>query len=216
MEKLAFGECTTILLDKIFGLRRQNTLPELEAWLALAKTITLSKRDKENCVELRNLLNKNVFYWNEQDLALHFIGPMFSKVDFTEPYRFNLFAERSISSIVENHELFGKPDELIATGYGEPEIPFFAFQEYKREKDPNGDPAGQCLAAMLVGQSKNKDNLPIFGSYVIGRDWYFLILQGKHYAVSRDFSAITDDVFEILRLLKALKMMIMERTEGLV
>ncbi|MCU0342183.1 MAG: hypothetical protein MUE30_20145, partial [Spirosomaceae bacterium] len=134
MEKLAFGDCTTILMDKTFGLRRQAQIDTLTHWINLSKTITLSKRERENCMELRNLLNKNVFYWNEQDLALHFIGPMFSKVDFTEPYRFNLFAERLISSTVGNHELFGKPDELIATGYGEPEIPFFAFQEYKREK----------------------------------------------------------------------------------
>jgi hypothetical protein len=216
MEKLAFGDCTTILMDKTFGLRRQAQIDTLTHWINLSKTITLSKRERENCMELRNLLNKNVFYWNEQDLALHFIGPMFSKVDFTEPYRFNLFAERLISSTVGNHELFGKPDELIATGYGEPEIPFFAFQEYKREKDPNGDPAGQVLAAMLVGQAKNNDDLPIYGSYVIGRDWYFMTLQKNHYAVSRDFSAVTDDVFDILRILKALKALIMERTAHLV
>ena len=216
MEKLAFGDCNTILLDKLFGLRRQPKMIDLDNWLALAKKTTISRREREGCTELQNLLSKNVFYWNEQDLALHFIGPMFSKIDFTEPYRFNLFAERSISSTVGNYELFGKPDELIATGYGEPEIPFFAFQEYKREKDPNGDPAGQCLAAMLVGQTKNDNDLPIFGSYVIGRDWYFMILQQTHYAVSRDFSAITNDIFDIFKILKTLKAIIMQRTAHLV
>jgi hypothetical protein len=72
--------------------------------------------------------------------------------------------------------LFGKPDEMIASGYREPEAPFFCFQEYKRETDPNGDPIGQLLAAMLVGQALNPPKQPMYGCYVIGCDWYFVTL----------------------------------------
>jgi hypothetical protein len=43
---------------------------------------------------------------------------------------------------------------------------------------------------------------------VVGRDWYFLVLDKNEYAISRDYSAVTDDIFDIFRILKALKQMI--------
>jgi len=72
-------------------------------------------------------------------------------------------------------ELSGEPDGIVATGYWEPKIPLFAFSEYKRLIDPNGDPAGQCLAAMLVGQALSEEPHPLYGCYVIGNAWRFLV-----------------------------------------
>jgi hypothetical protein len=40
---------------------------------------------------------------------------------------------------------------------------------------------------------------------VIGQNWYFLILLGRHYAISGAFSAISDEAFYIIGLLKTLK-----------
>ena len=138
-------------------------------------------------------------------------------VHFTEPYRFNLFAERRISARVGSPtgevELSGEPDGLIATGYREPEAPFFAFTEYKRQLDPNGDPAGQTLAAMLVAQVLNQHQQAIYGAYVVGSDWRFMVLEGRHYTISRDYSAVTDELFAIFRILKALKAIVMQQTE---
>jgi hypothetical protein len=48
----------------------------------------------------------------------------------------------------------------------------------------------------------------MYGAYVVGRDWYFLVLDKNEYAISRDYSAVTDDIFDIFRILKALKQMI--------
>ena len=163
------------------------------------------------------LLILNSDAWNEQELALYFISPILGLTHFTEPYRFNLFAERRISAVVSGHDadvgLSGEPDGLIATGYREPEVPMFAFTKYKRELDPNGDPVGQTLAAMLVGQALNGNQNPLYGAYVIGSDWHFMVLDAHHYAISRDYSALSDEIFAILRILKALKQIVMKLTE---
>ena len=98
-----------------------------------------------------------------------------------------------------------------------PKVPYFAFQEYKK-KNPDsyrdkGDPKAQALAAMLVGQSQNQENLPIYGCYVIGQDWEFMVLKGKKFAQSVDYSAITDSIFDIYRILKVLKQIVGERVK---
>jgi hypothetical protein len=210
--KLNFNQCTLPLLDKTFGLRRAATSIVLEQWIQQATTIELSAFESQYCRELQSLLLANTDSWQEQELSLHFIGPMFSIVKFTELYRYNLFAQRHIEATLNNYLLAGEPDGLIASGYYEPEIPYFAFSEYKRQRDPNGDPAGQALAAMLVGQTHNQNQHPVYGCYVIGRDWNFMILEDIHYTMSRDFSALSDEVFDILRMLKALKQIIIELT----
>lgn len=214
MQKYYFCQCTATLLDRAFDLRQIFSSPTLDAWLHVE--IALSEKEKgilENYQELL-ILNNNA--WNEQELALHFIGPILGLAHFTEPYRFNLFAERRIAAVVSSDEgeieLSGEPDGIIATGYREPEIPMFAFTEYKRQLDPNGDPVGQTLAAMLVAQVLNANQQAIYGAYVIGSDWRFMVLEGKHYTISRDYSALSDEIFDILRILKALKAIIMQIT----
>jgi hypothetical protein len=112
---------------------------------------------------------------------------------------------------VGDYELSGKPDGIVCAGRREPEIPFFAFQEYKRELDPDGDPAGQVLAAMLVGQSYNNDPLtPVYGCYINGRNWYFMAISGKEYTITEGFNALTDDIFDIFRMLQTLKNIVLK------
>ena len=215
MQTYTFRQCTLTILDKLFGLRQVFTSPILDQWLQGENT--LSDYEQKTLQELRSLLNMNVPGWNEQELALHFIGPLLSLVRFTEPYRFNLFAERKIGATIASSdgeiELSGEPDGIIATGFREPEIPMFAFTEYKRQLDPNGDPAGQTLAAMLVGQQLNPKPHPIYGSYVIGRDWFFMVLHENQYVISTGHNALqSSELEDILRILKTLKLMIFDLT----
>lgn len=210
MERLRFSDCTLTQLDRRFGLRPALSNPILDRWLHA--TIVLTETDKERLQELREILTLNVNGWNEQELALQFIGPILTMVRFTEFYRFNLFAQRHIQAVINDVELNGEPDTIIATGYREPEIPMFAFTEYKRQIDPQGDPAGQTLAAMLVAQALNGDHQPVYGCYVVGSDWRFMLLDGKHYLISRDYSALSDEIYDILRILKALRAIIVDMT----
>ena len=216
MEK-NFNDCTVSELEKWFGLRWVRPFPALQELLGLTANMGLSDYEAMTCSNLKNLLDLNALYWLEQDLSLHFIGPMFSLVNFTEPYRFNLFAQRPIQATLTTLQgslvtLSGKPDEILASGYGVPETPYFAFNEFKKEIEFKGDPAGQALSAMLVGQFLNELTEPIYGCYVLGRDWYFMALHQKSYGISRGFDGTTNDVLEICLILKALKQIVMERT----
>ena len=65
---------------------------------------------------------------------------------------------------------------------------------------------------MLVGQAQNKEHEIMYGCYIVGRLWYFMVLQGKEFAVSKDYSAThEDDIFEIVKILKALRNLLLER-----
>mgnify|MGYP000588453656 CR=1 FL=1 len=209
MEQKIFRDCTRTFLYKAFGLKLVRTQTVLTNWINTTAEIL---PHEQTILQLyRQSLTDSVFYWNEQELFGNFIGPLFSLVNFTEPYQYGFFAQRTIAATVGNYELWGKPDGMIASGYEEPETPFFAFQEYKKETDPTGDPAAQCLAAMLVGQTLNGDiNSPVYGCYVIGREWYFMTLIAKEYAISNSYSATTDDISTILQILKSLKQIVID------
>lgn len=212
IKEKSFGSCTLDFLDEQFDLEEvSGNLPHLEVWLKAGEAITVTQQEQEQLATLQDLLQFNVDSWNEQELDMHFIGPLFNMVRFSTN-QFNLFAKRAISGIVKAWKLYGEPDGIIASGRRAPKIPFFAFAEYKRQINPKGHPAAQALAAMLVGQSFNENqNLPIYGSYVIGQDWYFMTLEGQQYAKTTDYSAITPDIEIIFRTLMALKGIIQDR-----
>jgi len=62
---------------------------------------------------------------------------------------------------------------------------------------------------MLVGQTLNNDGKPVYGSYVIGRNWFFVVLQGKAYCISDEFvSTRKDDLAQIVKVLNNMKQII--------
>ena len=194
----SFRDCTLTFIDKVFKMRQLDTLLDLDDWVSTPNDI--SDFERQNLLHYQRLLTFNVHNWNEAELDVHFIGPMFSLVNFSS-YDFNHFSQREVSGTVDNYFLSGKPDSMVASGRREPEKPYFAFQEYKRELDPDGDPAGQALAAMLVGQQMDDVPKTIFGCYVVGSIWKFMALDtNRKYAISQDFSATDDDIFHIFRV----------------
>ena len=220
--ELMFSNCTLAMLEDWFGLHKQYNNASLNTWLS--SNAEIHPFESENIKNLTATLADNSEHWNETDLSMHFIGPMFSVAQFTVRYRFNLFAQRNIEAVVDDIKLFGRVDEMIATGFREPKIPYFAFNAYKRKASPdlsegeeNNDPAGQCLAAMLAAQALNHKKETVYGCYVIGATWYFMVLEGKHYAMSNSFDGRDiDEALQILRILKALKEVCMQRTAHLV
>ena len=59
---------------------------------------------------------------------------------------------------------------------------------------------------MLIGQIQNGTEDTVFG-----RLWFFMALQGKDYAISREYSATGNDIFEIVQILKALRNILFKR-----
>jgi hypothetical protein len=208
-----FRECTLIFMDKTFKMRQVTTSPILEEWLHAAYELTAFER--QQALFFQQKLAFNVHNWNEMELDIHFIGPIFTIVDFSD-YEFNHFSQREFEGIVDNYRLFGRPDSMVASGRREPERPYFAFQEYKRELDPDGDPAGQALAAMLAAQSLEEIPQPMYGCYVVGSAWNFIALgTDRKYSISTPLSALSDELFDILRVLKNLKAIVIEKTAHL-
>ena len=210
-----FNACDQDYLEKTFDLEPVFGPSALDEWLNAP--LPLTEQERYEADDFRESLVLNVGHWNEQELSLHFIGPIFSMIKFTVVGKMNLFAQRFISASVPDRLgnlvlLSGRPDGMLASGFRSPETPYFCFQEYKREKDPNGDPAGQCLAAMLVGQTLNANKeQPVYGCYVVRQNWYFLLLEGNKYGQSPAFSAATDEVYFIIGVLKRLRQVIYER-----
>lgn len=209
-QEKSFRDCKLSWLERTFGLDQVESLPSVEGWLSADADI--SDYERQSLLRLQKLLKFNVRDWLEGELDSFFIGPMMALVDFSNK-KSNLFSERVVDGVVNDWRLYGKPDSFLASGRREPEIPFFAFQEYKKMTDPDGDPAGQALAAMLAGQALNNNGLPMYGCHVIGSDWYFMTLEGKEYAISRDYSALSNEIFDIFRVLKVLKMIVAERVK---
>jgi len=207
--------CTRAKLEKWFGLRRSWSSQILDSWLQTE--LSLSEQETSVLKLFQEELILGHDSYSEQELSMAFIGPMLTLAHFMEPYRFKLFAGRKIEATVPTVDgemrLHGEPDGIIATGYWEPEVPLFAFSEYKKNLDPEGDPAGQALAAMLVGQTLNQNDAPLYGCYVVGHYWHFLTLEGKEYGLSRGYSALADEIFDIFRILKALKQIILVLTD---
>lgn len=77
--------------------------------------------------------------------------------------------------------------------------------QYKPQTGVKNDPQGQLLAAMLVAYHENTPSSPVFGLYVIGRHWFFVVLDGLQYAVSRAYDATETDLWQIGAVLKARK-----------
>jgi hypothetical protein len=48
---------------------------------------------------------------------------------------------------------------------------------------------------MVAAQVQNKDNEVLYGCYVSGRNWFFVVMEGKNYVVSNAFNATNDDIF---------------------
>jgi hypothetical protein len=185
MKKSNFKEWSLDKIDLTFGLRQVKTLPILEQLLAfeyepneVQKIMLCQYRD--------DYVSLGGDDWNEVELENKIISPIIV-LSGIQNEEFSYFLERELSITIDDYELSGKVDGMIATGFRSPRSPYFCMNEYKRGTDPDGDPKGQALIAMLVAQhlndNKNQNtNQSIFGCYIIGRTWYFMALAGKEYA----------------------------------
>ena len=213
MKSYNFRQCSLELLEKLFGIEETDGLEALDEWMRHMDNTPLTPFEIISIEHIQKNLKRNIRAWNEQELALNFIGPLMSFITFSSK-KYNLFAERPLDALLkdvngEDVLLSGKPDTIVASGFRSPEVPFFSFHEHKPETDSSGDPAGQVLSAMLVGQAKNnKPKEPIYGCYVIGQNWYFLILMDKYYTIAPPFATTNAEVFDVYKALKALKEMI--------
>jgi hypothetical protein len=61
---------------------------------------------------------------------------------------------------------------------------------------------------MVAAQSRNEINIPIFGTYISGRNWFFVLLEGKNYYLSNAYNGADNDIYVIFNILKKCKNMV--------
>ncbi len=208
-KKLTFKQLTKNFIAYKLGYQKVHDSKILTDWLQLSKNQIISTEDTPILNRLQRILIERSSSWNEFELSEWFIGPIMSLIDFNSE-DLKLFACRDIAATVKDYELSGKPDAMLAFGIDEPITPYFCFQEYKQQTDPNGDPQTQLLGAMITAQELNNNEKPIYGIYVIGFTWRFVVLHENKWVESKSFSADNEDIYEIYKILSALKKIIFE------
>lgn len=146
--------------------------------------------------------------WSEEDLKMKFIAHVLDLGGVMEDENGIVsFFDKTISAEVEGIKMVVKSDFMIATGVLDVyRKPFFHFQEYKPSKNPSGDSMAQLLQAFLIAQAKNKDNKPLYGVEVVGKNWTFVTMEGKDYCVSNSFDCTDrDDLLKIIAVLRKFK-----------
>jgi len=188
-------------VENEFGLRPTRKSNLLESWLTVESSP--SPFEQQWLEMLRGRLGAGSYSWNEQELIAKFIAPLLSLVNF-EQEEYREFLNRNISVGYKDETLSGEVDFVVAQGRHSPQRPFFFLHEDKKENE-KGDPLGQLMIAMVAAQLINQNDQPLYGVYIIGRYWHFVVLEGKTYSVHRGSNAASNDVEMILGVLKNMK-----------
>jgi hypothetical protein len=157
------------------------------AWLSFVESLR---------TELLDFYNS----WNEQELFGKFIAPIFNTVGWRTSHT-NLFHNRPLRAEIKGYKVHGMVDGMVASGSYEPIKPYFFLHEYKRMKQAEADPLGQLLIAMLAARELNRDGKPLYGCYIIGRYWTFVLLEGDTYAQTQGYDATDKEELKTIWLI---------------
>ncbi|TAE02816.1 MAG: hypothetical protein EAZ97_02230 [Bacteroidetes bacterium] len=205
MQTSNFEDWTLTKLDKTFGLRQIWNCEHLQAWQNIA--VEIDDFERRQILNLQKPLIRGGKAWNETELENKFISPMIL-ISGVESDDIGYFLERPLKGIIGNYELSGIVDGMIATGFRDPDVPFFCMHEYKRSVDNNGNPDAQALIAMMVARDQNDNTKPIYGLYIVGLIWNFIVLNGNNYCISENYDGSNDGIFGIFKMLKSFKQII--------
>ncbi|MDZ7898411.1 MAG: hypothetical protein U5N85_10365 [Arcicella sp.] len=131
------------------------------------------------------------------------------------------FFDRPLKGIVNDIPLSIKSDFMMAKGFMELyQTPYFHFHaggvpQYKPQINPTGEPMAQLLEAFLIAQEKNKEDnieIPLYGCEIIGKQWNFVIMEGKKYCTSTIYdSTDREELLQIIAILRKYKVLLKER-----
>ncbi len=206
----SFEKWKTEEVERTFGIAQKDSCALMESWLAYQTALTpveLSRAD-----DLRKRHKDFVNFWAEEDIKVFFLMPIIDIVYFYDLNRYRTFMESTLEADLtdiqnKTQKIRGRVEMLVATGKQDPQTPFFFLNEYKPRNKSQSDPQGQLLIAMLAAQALNNGkNLPMYGLYTIGQNWYFVLLEGKYYYISKQYDATDmEDLTQVLYLLKFVK-----------
>jgi len=183
----------------------------LDDWLA-AQT-EFNEIERQQIEKVRKRILQFADYWNEDELKLQAISIILDIVDY-QIADYNIFSQRYLSSKINEIEIGGRVDFMLAKGRQKPITPYFFIHEYKQEHKGTSDPKGQLLAELAVAQVCNDYKFPMYGCYVVGRNWFFMVLKDKEYAVSNAFNSSDEDIYRIIAILRKIKDYILKLKEA--
>ena len=205
-----------------FGIHKKIRCQQLQDWCKATGTLKPYKASFLEDVRLH--LERDWDSWNEEELKMHFISTVFITAEIDVEAHIKTFYERPMKGEVNGVEISVICDCMVATSKlsGNPQVPYFFLQEFAPHLPPklgggwgegdSHDPEGQMLAAMILAQAQNKDEKPVYGAWLQGRTWYFTMLTGNEYCISRQFDAVdAADLLQIIFTLRELKTLIMSR-----
>ncbi len=201
-------------LIKMYGLKRlvgNEATPLMSAWTNTTTTLNVGEQYLFDLITEN--LNSQIVGWNEEMLKMNLISPVLILGHIRENENFKTYYESTLEATVDDYFLKVKADMMVAKGILEtPETPYFYFQEYKKVKDPKGDVTGQLLEAFLIAQELNKDEHPLYGCTVWGREWEFFIFHKRTYCVSDVYQCTKkDDLFKIIAILQKFRAILEKR-----
>ena len=208
MKKRAFDTWEYEEIELTFGIERVKKQPRLMNWQKA--TYLLEEPYTSFLHHYQELLTDNADAWNEDELKFFFISPIIGLVSYENPL-YKPFTQRNLSASFPDLqlEINGRVEFMLAKGKQHPRQPFFFLHEYKQERKRDNDPLGQLLISMLAAQERNQADFPIYGCFVTGRFWFFVVLEGKQYDVSLAYDATqTNELHQLFAMLHHVKEMI--------
>jgi hypothetical protein len=200
------------LLAETFDINNRGDCQHLEKWMD--SSYVLNDFEQMLLDQVFEKTKNDVNYFNEEELKVQLIGILFFLADINIEGKVKVFYERPLTAILqEKYKISVVVDCMVATPmrFNKPKLPYFFLQEFKKGKGDDKDPEAQMLAAMLVAQHKNEDNKPVYGSFLIGSNWWFTTLIGQEYCLSREFNASNKaDLKQIVFILRRLKELVLE------
>ncbi len=171
----AFSKITENELKSMVDIR-ENFKDEtiFDEWLE--NDIIVSEETENFLMELLKKNAKFIFSYNEDDLKIYFLAPIFNKVDFfSYEDEVRAFYENVLTYETDKFIFKGRVDFMFAKGLKRSENPYFFIQEFKKGEE-FANPRPQLLAEMISAVELNKTTT-IRGAFIIGKDWYFVILE---------------------------------------
>jgi hypothetical protein len=198
-------------LERISGTKT----PLMEEWLDVAlPEFDIFEQHTFDAVYEKGLLN--MLTWGEEDLKMKFLSVIVMLGNMVDEGNIVTFFDKPLKGIVNDIPLSVKSDFMMAKGFIDLyQTPYFHFQEYKPQINPTGEPMAQLLEAFLIAQEKNKkDNIeiPLYGCEIIGKQWNFVIMEGKKYCTSTIYdSTDREELLQIIAILRKYKVLLKER-----
>jgi hypothetical protein len=197
-----------------FGLNfvQENDSALLAGWLQKGP-ITLETLSEEMLAKVEPRLSAEIDGWFEEELKMKLLALILMLAELDVARKIGVFFERQITAQIGDYRISVVTDCMVSSVYGftTPQTPYYFMQEFKKSKGDKQDPEGQMLAAMIAAQHLNQNGKPLYGSYVIGRDWFFTVLEGRDYARSNALQLTKpEELRQVILTLRKLKQIILD------